>query len=53
MEVGGTVVGVVGLLAAFKGAIDGYLLIEQLFRRDGGLQDRALHFERIRKQLEK
>ncbi|KAF2469325.1 uncharacterized protein BDR25DRAFT_48216 [Lindgomyces ingoldianus] len=53
MEVAGTVVGVVGLLVAFKGAIDGYLLIEQLFRSDVGIQDRALHFERIRKQLEK
>jgi hypothetical protein len=53
MEVTGTVVGVVGLLAAFKSAIDAYLLIDQLFRSDYGLEDRALHFERIRKQLEK
>ncbi|KAF2662141.1 ankyrin [Lophiostoma macrostomum CBS 122681] len=43
---------VVGLLAAFKGAVDSYVTIERFFSRDSGLQDRALHFERIRKRLE-
>jgi hypothetical protein len=52
MEAAGFGLAVVGLLVAFKGAVDSYLMIEQLVRSDAGLQDRALHFERIRKQLE-
>lgn len=52
MEATGIVLSIAGLLAAFKGAIDGYLLIEQILRKDSGVQDYALHFERIRNQLE-
>ena len=52
MEVAGLGLAVVGLLVAFKGAVDGYLVIEQLVNSDAGLRDRALHFERIRKKLE-
>jgi hypothetical protein len=43
-EVVGLAIGAISLLAAFKGAVDGYLLIESFFDKDNGLRDLALDY---------
>lgn len=48
----GTAIGIAGLLATFKGAIDGYLLLESFFVQDNGLKDLATRFHVERKELE-
>ena len=48
----GTALAIVGLLAAFKGALDGYLLIESLFDQDSGLKDLATRFHVEAKEWE-
>jgi hypothetical protein len=45
MEAAGLAIGVVSLLAGFKGAIDGYLLIRSIFDEDNGLRDLALDYK--------
>lgn len=40
----GAGLGIAGLLAAFDGAVRGYLLIESMFDKDNGLQDLALSY---------
>jgi hypothetical protein len=40
----GAAIGVAGLLAGFKGAVDGYLLIESIFDKDNGLIDLVLDY---------
>jgi hypothetical protein len=40
----GAAIGVAGLLFAFKGAVDGYLLIESIFDEDNGLRDLVLDY---------
>jgi hypothetical protein len=40
----GTALAIAGLLAALKGALDSYLLIESLFDQDNGLKDLAIRF---------
>lgn len=41
----GTAFAIAGLLAAFQGAVDGYLLIESFFDQDNGLKDLATRFD--------
>ena len=48
----GTAIGIAGLLATFKGAVDGYLLLESFFAKDNGLRDLATRFHVERKELE-
>jgi hypothetical protein len=43
-EVVGLAIGAISLLAAFKGAVDGYLLVESFFDKDNGLRDLALDY---------
>lgn len=45
-----TILAVAGLLAAFKGAIDGFLLIESMFEKDNGSRDLA-HSYQIQKRI--
>lgn len=52
MEVAGLTLGVVSLLAGFKGAVDGYLLIDDLIRKDNGIKNRVLGLELIKTQLD-
>ncbi|KAJ4346146.1 hypothetical protein N0V95_005649 [Ascochyta clinopodiicola] len=40
----GAGIGIAGLLAGFKGAIDGYLLIESIFDKENGLRDLILDY---------
>jgi hypothetical protein len=40
----GTALAIAGLFAAFKGALDGYLLVESLFDKDNGFKDLATQF---------
>jgi hypothetical protein len=40
----GTALTIAGLLAAFKGALDSYLLVESLFDKDNGFKDLATQF---------
>ncbi|RYO35091.1 hypothetical protein AA0113_g641 [Alternaria arborescens] len=42
---------VVGLLAAFKGALDSYFLIESIFEKDNGLRDLVLGYNIEREKL--
>jgi hypothetical protein len=44
MEPIGTALAVAGLVTAFSGAVDGYLLLERFFSRDDGLRDLALRY---------
>ncbi|RYN73278.1 hypothetical protein AA0117_g7896 [Alternaria alternata] len=46
-----TIISVAGLLAAFKGAVDGYLLIESIFDKDNGLRDLILDYDIERQKL--
>jgi hypothetical protein len=45
-----TILAVAGLLAAFKGAVDGFLLIESMFEKDNGSRDLA-HSYQIQKRI--
>lgn len=47
----GLAIGVAGLLTAFKGAVDGYLLVESIFDSDNGLRDLALDYRIEREKL--
>lgn len=47
----GAAIGVAGLIAAFKGAVDGYLLIESMFDEDNGLRDLVLDYNIERQKL--
>ena len=49
----GAVLGVAGLIAAFKGAVDGYVLIESFFKKDSSLQDLACRFHVEQHRLSK
>jgi len=40
----GAAIGAAGLLFAFRGAVDGYLLIESIFDNDNGLRDLVLDY---------
>lgn len=40
----GLTIGIGGLLAAFDGAVKGYLLIEEIFSKDNGVRDLALDY---------
>lgn len=47
----GAALGIAGLVAALKGALDGYLLIESLFDKDNSLKDLATCFHVEREEL--
>jgi hypothetical protein len=47
----GVGIGIASLIAAFKGAVDGYLLIESIFEEDTGLRDLVLDYNIERQKL--
>jgi Prion-inhibition and propagation len=47
----GVALGVASLLACFKGAIDGYILIKSVFDKDNGLKDLASRFHVVQISL--
>jgi hypothetical protein len=48
-----TILAVAGLLAAFKGAVDGFLLIESMFEKDNGSRDLAHSYQIQNRILER
>jgi len=51
LEAFGLGLGIASLLTAFKGALDGYLLIESIFDKDNGLRDLILDYYIEREKL--